>query len=136
MTMLDQALNDIPDEHIVEAGTYELAIRSVKEKESKSGNMQIVICLEFVSDANAKPIFEYLGYPTEDMDERMLANTFRRWKSFGAAFGFDGSTIAMLKEEILVNGTSRTGWAKVGIQVDDKGVYEDSNRVQKYLIND
>lgn len=124
MSMLDLNLNDVEDLHAVPDGEYLLTLIEAIVAPSKAGNDQIVATLRLENDVNSKDIKIYMGLPTPEDDEKVVANKKRRIKKFYDRFKIDYS--AELK-----TGLGHQAWALLEYQDDEQ--WGPQNRVRRFI---
>lgn len=91
MGLLDYNMENIPDEHSVPAGEYQLKLIKVSQKTSKAGNPMLEVLLGIAEDVDARNIFHYITLPAEGDEEGMRNRKLRRLKEFLEAFDIDTS---------------------------------------------
>ena len=84
-------MDDIPDQHTVEPGEYQVTLRKIEEKISKKGDPMLESLFVIADDADAKPIFHYTMLPAESDDDSQVNNKLRRLKEYLQALGADTS---------------------------------------------
>lgn len=129
--LLDEILENVPDEKPVEPGIYELMVTSIKRKLSKAGNPMIVVSFEIPEEPSSKPIFVYFSEPTDSMDDRTKMSNLRRWKSFMVAVGVDISQPQ--GEDLFESLKFSRCFGQVTLEDDDR--YGPSNRITQFMSN-
>lgn len=121
-------LEDVPEEHVLDEGEYELELTKVTFGPSKKGKPMITAFLTHPDDPDARLISDYILYPTSDMDPRQYNQARRQLKSFLETFG--------IPSDISQDEFSQLGDQKLtGLCYVTKDEYQgrEQNRVSRYM---
>ena len=122
-------LDEVPAQHAVPEGEYQLTLVTceIKEQKPEKGTGRFIMAtLEIVSDPDTKLITHVMMLPAADDNERKRNNRLRNIGDFFKCFGIPSSGPVNLAAF-----EGNTGWAILG--VEDGGQYGEQNRVKRYI---
>ncbi len=128
MTLLDLALNDVPELKTVEAGTeVEVQLASFEKTESKAGKPMLSCRLQITSEADVQAVFNYLSLPVAEDDESTKNSKLRRIQRFADAFGIDYSSGSIDLEASV----GKSAWVVLNEESDEE--YGTRNTVKRFV---
>lgn len=124
-----QEIGDIPDQHAVPEGEYELRLLSVSretQKEEKGSGRYIKAVFEVTSDPDSKLITHVMMEPKPTDKERQIKNNLRKIADFYRTF-----EIPLSGPVRLQNYEGNVGWAVLTSETSNE--YGDQNRVKRFV---
>lgn len=122
-------LDDVPEQHAVPAGEYQLLLASCEvrdQKPEKGTGRFIMATFEVVDDPDAKLITHVMMLPAADDPDRKKNNRLRNIGDFFKTFGIPSRGAVNLAAY-----EGNTGWAILSIE--DGGEYGEQNRVKRFI---
>ncbi len=127
-SILELNLQDIPDLEIAPPDEYELILKSVEIKESKSGGKYINLGLDFIGQPNIQRLFHVVMLPDASLDDDVNLKRKRRIKAL-----YEVLDIPLSGEVDLADSIGNTLWAFVGEQEGTAQYPEPSNNIKRFV---
>jgi len=100
----------------------------------EKSTMWLEVVLEPIDFPNADLITDRLFFPDDNCDPRQVNRRLRALNEFEACFGWSPATSEAPQVGQEFNDLAdATGRARIGIEEDSKGQYDDKNSIMKYL---
>lgn len=125
MGVLDIAQEELPELQIAEEGENELQISYAEATEYSTGRKGYIVKLKLPNLPNSKTIRHNVTLPTEEDDEEKANNIKRSVQSFVKCFNLNSNE----PEDWI----GSRGWAILGVEKDQEGIYGDRNNIKRFL---
>lgn len=113
---------------IFQPGIYKFTVIKAEEKESKSGNEMIKITLKMFHNEIKNKTHLVDAYLMQTQPLQFLL------RHFCSSVGMEEIyNMGIINESDCIN---RTGWVKIGIEVDKTGQYGDKNKVIDFIVKE
>lgn len=123
-------LDEVPSQHAVPAGEYQLMLASAEvrdQKPDKGTGRFIMATFEILGDPDAKLITHVMMLPAADDNDRKKNNRLRNIGDFFKCFGIPSKGSVNLSAY-----EGNQGWAI--LNVEDGGEFGEQNRVKRFIV--